>query len=314
MDALTRAQLLKKWAYDAGFLYCGISKSGFLEKEAERLETWLASGYQGEMKWLENHFDLRLDPSKLVPGAKSVVSFAYNYFPNTQQQKDCPKIAKYAYGVDYHKVVKKKLKTIVQQMQSQFGAFSFRIFVDSGPVLERVWAEKSGMGWIGKNGLLLNKNQGSFFFLAEVICDLDFAYDAPFTKDYCGTCTACVDACPTQAILPNKTLNAKACISYLTIELKESIPNDYKANLDNWMFGCDICQDVCPWNRFSKQHNEPEFNPITQLLEMKAADWKEITEEVFQQVFGKSPLKRPGLIKLKQTVSLLQDTISESDD
>lgn len=302
MNATLRAEQLKIWAKNEGFLQCGIAKSEFLNTEAKRLEQWLGRGFHGEMKWLENHFDMRVDPSKLVPGAKSVISLAYNYFPDKSQDKSVPQIAKYAYGQDYHKVVKKKLKALVGKMKAEWGDFDFRIFVDSGPVMERVWAEKSGLGWVGKHGLLIAKEQGSFFFLAEIICDIDLDCDNPYSKDYCGSCTACVDACPTQAILPNKTLNAQACISYLTIELKNAIPESYSSHLENWIFGCDICQDVCPWNRFSKPHNEQAFVPKEGALHLSEKDWIEITEDVFTALFPGSPLKRAGLTKLKNTL------------
>jgi epoxyqueuosine reductase len=245
---------------------------------------------------------MRTDPTKLVPGAKSVISFLYNYFPEKQQNQDSYQIAKYAYGKDYHFVIKEKLYQIVEQAQQTLGKFDFRVFVDSGPVLERQWAERAGLGWIGKHGLLISPKKGSYFFLAEIICDLTLDYDPPFKTDHCGTCTACIDACPTDAILPDKTLNANHCISYLTIELKDKIPVDYKGKMENYVFGCDICQDVCPWNRFSQAHTEPAFSPHPNLLEMNKASWEELTQETFSELFRKSAVKRAGFIKLKKSI------------
>ncbi|MEQ9306217.1 MAG: tRNA epoxyqueuosine(34) reductase QueG, partial [Marinoscillum sp.] len=252
------ALLLKKIASNLGFSFCGISKAEFLKEEAPRLEEWLNRGYQGKMGYLENHFDKRLDPTKLVPGAKSVVSLVYNYFPEKEESVEAPKIAKYAYGQDYHFVIKDKLKEFMNLIQEEIGEVDGRVFVDSAPVHERAWAAKSGLGWIGKNSLLLNREMGSFFFLAELIIDLELEPDGPM-KDYCGTCTACQDACPTNAIPEPYAVDGSRCISYLTIELKDEIPNEFKNKMEGWAFGCDICQDVCPWNRFSKPHNEPAF-------------------------------------------------------
>jgi epoxyqueuosine reductase len=296
------ASELKKIVQQSGFLHCGIAKAEFLEKDAPRLENWLKQGMQGKMQYLENHFDKRLDPTLLVPGAKTVISLAYNYFPKETQPQNVPKIAKYAYGKDYHFVIKSKLADITQWMIEKYGNFNFRVFVDSGPVLERAWAEKSGLGWIGKHGLLINKKSGSYFFLAEIICDLEFIPDNPNITDFCGTCNACVDACPTEAILPNKTLNASKCISYLTIELKEEIPHDFKNKLHDWVFGCDICQDVCPWNRFSEPNIEPNFEPHPDLLRMNNQDWKDLTEDIFNLIFKKSAVKRAGFKKLKDSI------------
>lgn len=304
MQSEKASQQIKDWASEAGFMLCGIAKAGFLQIEANRLETWLNKGYHGKMNWMENHFDLRTDPTKLVPSAKSIVCLAYNYFPEETQNSTAPKIAKYAFGNDYHYVVKEKVAQITMNMQQSFGDFAFRVFVDSGPVMERAWAEKAGLGWIGKHGLVINKKAGSFFFLAEIICDLDLAYDNPNIIDHCGTCNACVDACPTEAILPNKTLNASKCISYLTIELKEEIPSEFKNKMEGWAFGCDICQDVCPWNRFSTTHQEPQFVPHSKLTKMDKNEWKELTEEVFKAIFKKSAVNRAGFTKLKQTISL----------
>jgi epoxyqueuosine reductase len=252
---------IKQWATELGFSHCGIAKAEFLEAEAPKLEEWLKRSYQGEMHYMENHFDMRLDPRILVPDAKSVISLTYNYYTDQKQNEDAPRISRYAYGEDYHHVVKDKLKILLRNMQQTIGDLNGRCFVDSAPVMERAWASKAGIGWIGKHSLLINKTQGSFFFLAEIIVDAELEYDAPFATDHCGTCTACIDACPTNAIVENKVVDGSKCISYFTIELKDAIPTSYKAQFDDWMFGCDICQDVCPWNRFSKQHNEPKFTP-----------------------------------------------------
>jgi epoxyqueuosine reductase len=302
MNPAQASEYIKNLARESGFLLCGIAKAEKLTVEANRLENWLNKGYHGKMKYLENHFDMRTDPTKLVPGAKSVISFLYNYFPEKQQNQDSYQIAKYAYGKDYHFVIKEKLYQIVEQAQQTLGKFDFRVFVDSGPVLERQWAERAGLGWIGKHGLLISPKKGSYFFLAEIICDLTLDYDPPFKTDHCGTCTACIDACPTDAILPDKTLNANHCISYLTIELKDEIPVDYKGKMENYVFGCDICQDVCPWNRFSQAHTEPAFSPHPNLLEMNKASWEELTQETFSELFRKSAVKRAGFIKLKKSI------------
>jgi epoxyqueuosine reductase len=293
---------IKSLAQELGFSFCGIAKAEFLEEEAPRLEAWLKRGYSGKMHYLENHFDLRLDPTKLVPGAKSVISLIYNYFPEKDLAENRSlKIAKYAYGEDYHFVIKEKLKVFLQRIQEEIGDVHGRAFVDSAPVMERTWAAKAGLGWVGKNSLLLNRSMGSFFFLAELIIDLELKYDGPI-KDYCGTCTACMEACPTEAIPQPNVVDGSKCISYFTIELKEEIPNDVKGKFDNWIFGCDICQDVCPWNRFSKPHAEPRFHPSAELEKMNEQDWKEITEEVFQRVFRKSAVKRTGFNGLKRNI------------
>jgi len=299
-------QLLKLKAYELGFQFVGISKADFLEEEAQHLDTWLKRNYQGKMSYLENHFDKRLDPRKLVPGAKTVVSLLYNHFTDAKQSDpEAPKISKYAYGKDYHFVVKDKLKSLLQTLQENIGEIDGRCFVDSAPVMERAWAAKSGTGWIGKHSLLINKKAGSFFFLAELIIDLELEPDGPI-KDYCGTCTKCIDACPTDAIVGDKILDGSKCISYFTIELKEELPNEMKGKFDNWMFGCDICQDVCPWNRFAKKHNEAQFEPHPDLLEMKKADWEELTQEVFQKIFKKSPVKRTKYSGLKRNIKFLK--------
>lgn len=299
--------LIKKKALSLGFTSVGISKADFLEEEASKVEQWLKNGYQGEMQYLENHFDKRLDPRLLVPGAKSVISLTYNYFPQEQQVAETYKLAKYAYGQDYHHVIKDKLKILLEYIREEIGEVAGRAFSDSAPVLERAWAEKSGLGWNGKNSLLIQKKHGSFFFLAELIVDLDLDTDAPFTTDHCGSCTKCIDACPTAAILPNNTVDGSKCISYYTIELKNELPASEKGKFEDWMFGCDICQDVCPWNRFSKPHQEPLFQPHPDLLHMTKRDWEDITEEVFRKVFKKSAVKRTKYSGLTRNIDFLKD-------
>ncbi|CAM1345866.1 tRNA epoxyqueuosine(34) reductase QueG [Tenacibaculum crassostreae] len=297
---------IKEQAKRLGFLGCGIAKADFLEKEAPRLEEWLQNGYQGEMHYMENHFDKRLDPRLLVDGAKSVISLSYNYFPSEVQQEGSYKISKYAYGQDYHHIIKDKLRELLQLINDEIGEVSGRCFVDSAPVLERAWAEKAGLGWNGKHSLLIQKQHGSFFFLAELIIDLELAYDVPFRTDHCGNCTRCIDACPTQAILPNNTVDGSRCISYVTIELKDAIPLEFKGKMQDWMFGCDVCQDVCPWNRFSKPHDEPLFNPQEGLLGMTKRDWQELTQETFSKVFKKSAVKRTKFSGLTRNIQFLQ--------
>lgn len=298
-------QMIKTEALRLGFLSCGISKADFLEEEAPKLESWLKNNFHGEMKYMENHFDKRLDPRLLVNDAKSVISLSYNYYPEELQRYDSYKIAKYAYGQDYHHVIKGKLKELSVFIQEKIGDVHGRAFVDSAPVMERAWAKKSGLGWEGKHSLVLQKQQGSFFFLSELVIDLDLEYDSPMT-DHCGTCTKCIDTCPTEAILPNNTVDGSKCISYFTIELKENIPAEFKGQFDDWMFGCDICQDVCPWNRFSKPHNEPLFTPKSELLQMTKKDWEEITEDVFSKVFKKSAVKRTKFAGLQRNISFLK--------
>ncbi|MFV0247482.1 MAG: tRNA epoxyqueuosine(34) reductase QueG [Tenacibaculum sp.] len=298
--------LIKSLAKQLGFTSCGIAKAEFLENEALGLESWLKNHHHGGMAYMENYFDKRLDPRLLVEGAKSVISLSYNYFPDTTQQGGGYKISKYAYGEDYHHVIKGKLRELLKQIRQQIGEISGRCFVDSAPVMERSWAEKSGLGWRGKNSLLIQKGQGSFFFLAELIVDLELDYDFPYPTDHCGNCTRCIDACPTQALLPNNTVDGSKCISYLTIELKDAIPDDFKDMTQNWIFGCDICQDVCPWNRFSKPHAEPLFNPSEDLLEMTKADWQELTQETFSKVFKKSAVKRTKFSGLKRNILFLK--------
>ncbi|MDY0781303.1 tRNA epoxyqueuosine(34) reductase QueG [Tenacibaculum sp. IB213877] len=301
------SQFIKTQAKRLGFSSCGIAKADFLEEEAPRLEQWLKNGFHGEMRYMENHFDKRLDPRLLVDGAKSVISLSYNYFPSEVQQEGTYKIAKYAYGEDYHHVVKNKLFELLECIREEIGEVNGRCFVDSAPVLERAWAERAGLGWNGKHTLLIQKQQGSFFFLAELIIDLELEYDAPFATDHCGECTRCIDACPTQAILPNNQLDGSKCISYLTIELKENIPTEFKNQMDGWMFGCDVCQDVCPWNRFSKPHNESLFQPKENMLDMSKRDWEEITEETFKKVFKKSAVKRTKYAGLTRNITFLKE-------
>jgi len=297
-------QLIKNEAKRLGFLSCGMSRAEFLSDEAPRLEAWLKKGMHGEMSYMENHFDKRLDPTLLVPGAKSVISLLLNYFPSEAQNPDSYKISKYAYGMDYHFVIKDKLKSLLNFIQDEIGEVDGRAFVDSAPVLDKAWAAKSGLGWIGKNSNLLSKQVGSFFFVAELIVDLELEYDTPVT-DHCGTCTACIEACPTEAIVQPYVVDGSKCISYLTIELKNEIPAEFHDKMDDWIFGCDVCQDVCPWNRFSIPHQEPLFQPKQELLSMSKANWREITEEVFQNIFGKSAVKRTklsGFIRNIQTI------------
>ncbi|OMP31361.1 tRNA epoxyqueuosine(34) reductase QueG [Mangrovimonas sp. DI 80] len=297
---------IKNEAKRLGFLSCGISRAGFLEDEAPRLEQWLNSNMYGEMRYMENHFDKRLDPTKLVEGSKSVISLLLNYFPEKTQEDTSFKLSKYAYGTDYHFVIKDKLKQLLEFINEEIGEVNGRAFVDSAPVLDKAWAAKSGLGWIGKNSNLLTKQVGSFYFVAELIVDLELEYDAP-TTDHCGSCTACIDACPTEAIVNPYVVDGSKCISYFTIELKDNIPTEFKGKFDHWMFGCDVCQDVCPWNRFSKPHSEPLFNPHQDLLSMTKKDWEEITEETFNKVFKKSAVKRTKLAGLKRNIQFLKD-------
>jgi epoxyqueuosine reductase len=296
--------IIKREAKRLGFDFCGISKADFLEKEASHLEKWLHQGMNGKMQYMENYFDLRLDPRKLVPGAKSVISLMLNYYPEEKQNRDAPKISKYAYGKDYHFVIKDKLKELLHTMNDQIGEIHGRAFADSAPVLERAWAAKSGLGWIGKNAQLLRPQNGSFFFLAELIVDIALEADAPI-KDYCGSCTRCMDACPTQAIVGPKIVDGSKCISYFTIELKEAMPAEMRDSLDGWMFGCDVCQDVCPWNRFSRPHTTEEMQPNPAILNMTSKDWQEITEDVFKKTFKGSPLKRAGYQGIRRNINYL---------
>jgi len=285
--------LVKSTAKELGFDYCGIAKAQKLNEDAVRLETWLRRGFHGSMQYMEKYFDLRVDPTLLVPGAKSVITLMLNYFPSQQQKNTAPKISKYAFGKDYHEVIKSKLNNLLFILQEKVGEIHGRGFVDSAPVLERTWAQRSGLGWIGRNGNLITKQQGSFFFIATLITDLELLYDDPFVKDYCGSCRRCIDACPTNAILDNKVINGSNCISYFTIELKDMlIPDEMKGKFQNWMFGCDICQDVCPWNRFSKPAAEAAFTPVPEILNLSTKEWENITEETFKNIFKESPLKR----------------------
>ena len=299
-------QLIKTEAQRLGFLSCGISKAGFLEEEAPRLENWLNKQMHGEMSYMENNFDKRLNPTLLVADAKSVISLLLNYYPSEIQNSDSYKISKYAYGYDYHFVIKEKLKELLHFIQTEIGEVSGRAFVDSAPVLDKAWAAKSGLGWIGKNSNLLTKQVGSFYFIAELIVDLDLQYDNP-TTDHCGSCTACITACPTEAIVAPYIVDGSKCISYFTIELKENIPTEMKGKFDNWAFGCDICQDVCPWNKFSKPHNEPLFNTNPEIRSFSKKDWEEITDGVFKKVFKNSPVKRTKFEGLKRNINFLKE-------
>jgi len=286
------SKLIKEIAYALGFQFCGISKAEFLEEEAPKLEQWLKEEKHGGMKYMENHFDMRLDPRVLVPGAKSVISLLYNYFPSQEQRLDTFKFSKYAYGQDYHFVLKEKLKLFLEEIKSKVGEVDGRVFVDSAPVMDKAWAKKAGLGWVGKNSNLIHPKKGSFFFIAELIIDLELLPDGPI-KDYCGTCTKCIDACPTEAIVKPYVVDGSKCISYLTIELKdEIIPKEFTNKLNDWIFGCDICQDVCPWNRFSSPHSEPLFHANEKLLSLTKEDWKEMTDEIFNELFKKSAVKR----------------------
>ncbi|MDB5004475.1 MAG: tRNA epoxyqueuosine(34) reductase QueG [Mucilaginibacter sp.] len=302
------SELIKQEALNLGFLFCGISKAEFLEEEAPHLEAWLNKNMHGEMQYMENHFDKRLDPRLLVDGAKSVISLGLNYYTdNSQTDPLAPKISKYAYGQDYHTVIKDKLKQLLQIINEKIGEVGGRAFVDSAPVLDKAWAKKAGLGWIGKNTNLINQKTGSFFFLAELIVDIELEYDIEPTADHCGTCTRCIDACPTDAIVGPYVVDGSRCISYLTIELKNEIPQEFKGKMDDWVFGCDICQDVCPWNKFSVIHNEPAFDPHPDLLNLNSNDLREITEDVFQKVFKNSAVKRTKFAGLKRNIEFLRN-------
>lgn len=300
-------QQVKNFARNLGFNYCGIAKAVRLDEDARRLEKWLSAGMHGSMKYMENHFELRTDPRKLVPGARSVITLLLNYFPEQSQNPGAPKIARYAYGKDYHDVIRKKLNSFLSLIREHIGEVQGRGFVDSAPVLERSWAQRSGLGWVGKNGNLINKQNGSYFFIATIIVDLELSYDDAYAKDYCGTCTRCIDACPTEAILPNKVVDGSRCISYFTIELKEMlIPSEMKGKFDNWLFGCDTCQEVCPWNRFAKPHEEFEFAPLPQVLNFSTRNWEELTEESFTSIFRNSPIKRAKYNGIKRNLRFIQ--------
>lgn len=306
MDIREKTKLVKRKCFDLGFSHVGISKSVFLEKEARRLEEWLSNDFNGKMSYMENHFDKRTDPGKLVDGAKSVISVLFNYHnPKKQLDIDAPKISQYAYGKDYHFVIKNKLKELQLFLMKKFGEINCRGFIDSAPVMDKVWAEKSGLGWIGKHSNLINKEVGSYFFIAELIVDIELEEDIPI-NDYCGTCTKCIDSCPTEAIVEPYVVDGSKCISYLTIELKDQIlPNEFKDKMDNWMFGCDICQDVCPWNRFASVHNEPQFDPHPDLLKLTKKEWEELSEETYQNLFRKSAVKRTKYSGLKRNITFL---------
>lgn len=300
-------QLIKAESKRLGFLSCGISKAGFLEEEAPRLETWLNQNMQGQMSYMENHFDKRLNPTLLVDGAKSVISLLLNYYPAELQNQDAYKVSKYAYGQDYHYVIKEKLNELLHFIQTEIGEVSGRAFVDSAPVLDKVWAAKSGLGWMGKNSNLITQKIGSFYFIAELIVDLDLAYDTS-TTDHCGSCTACIDSCPTEAIVAPYVVDGSKCISYFTIELKDNLPQDMKGKFDDWIFGCDVCQDVCPWNRFSKPHNEPLLRATPEILSYSKSDWEEITNDTFQKVFKNSALKRTKYEGLLRNINFSKES------
>lgn len=298
--------MIRAEAQRLGFDACGIARAEFLEDDARRLEEWLNKGHHGTMHYMENYFDLRTDPRKLVPGARSVITLLLNYYPEQEQQPDAPKIAKYAWGKDYHFVIKDKLHQLLHYIRENIGEVDGRGFVDSAPVLERTWAQRTGLGWIGKNANLLTKHSGSFFFIATLISDLELEYDAPFATDHCGTCTRCIDACPTDAITAPTVVDGSKCISYFTIELKDTlIPQQYSDKMEGWMFGCDICQDVCPWNRFSKPNHEPEFTPIPEILDLSVAEWQAMTEETFRKLFKRSPLARPKWKGIQRNMGML---------
>jgi len=299
------SKIIKSESKRLGFLSCGISKAGFLEEEAPRLENWLNNQMNGQMSYMENHFDKRLNPTLLVDDAKSVISLLLNYYPSEFQNQDSYKISKYAYGQDYHHVIKEKLKELIHFIQTEIGEVSGRAFVDSAPVLDKAWAAKSGLGWVGKNSNLITQKVGSFYFIAELIIDLELDYDTP-TTDHCGSCTACLDACPTEAIVAPYVVDGSKCISYFTIELKDNLPQEMKGKFDDWMFGCDVCQDVCPWNRFSKPHNEPLFQTNSDILNFSKSDWEEITVDTFQKVFKNSAVKRTKYEGLLRNVNFLK--------
>ena len=300
------SQFIKSEAKRLGFLSCGISKAAFLEEEAPRLERWLNNNMNGQMSYMENHFDKRLDPTLLVEGSKSVISLLLNYYPEERQTENTYKISKYAYGTDYHFVIKERLKELLFSIQSEIGEVSGRAFVDSAPVLDKAWAAKSGLGWIGKNSNLLTKSVGSFYFIAELIVDLELEYDVA-VADHCGSCTACIDSCPTDAIVAPYVVDGSKCISYFTIELRDNLPAEMKGRFDDWAFGCDICQDVCPWNKFSKPHQEPLFTANRELLSMTKKDWDEITDETFKAVFKHSAVKRTKFEGLKRNINFLKE-------
>lgn len=312
---MNRKEIVKQLASSLGFDACGIAKATYLDEDARRLEKWLHKGYNGSMHYMEKNFELRVDPRKLVPNAKSVITLLYNYFPATSQQSSEVKISRYAYGKDYHHVIRKKLNEFFSQLELQIGELQGRGFIDSAPVLERTWAVKSGLGWIGKNGNLIQKKSGSWVFIATLITDLDIEPDPEFQYDHCGSCTKCIDACPTDAILPEKVINGSKCISYFTIELKELlIPDEMKGKFDNWMFGCDICQEVCPWNRFAKPHHTTELEPIWEIIHFSKKEWMELTEDSFNKIFKESPLKRSKFDGIQRNLKFLDTSISNTND
>ncbi len=307
-------KIVKDIAQSMGFDSCGIAEARRLDDDARRLEKWLNKGFHGEMKYMENHFDMRIDPTLLVPGAKSVITLLYNYFPEQEQVQHLPKVAKYAYGKDYHLVIREKLTVFLNKIRERIGQIEGRGFVDSAPVLERAWAVQSGLGWVGKNGNLINKKKGSFFFIATLITDLKLNADVPYVQDFCGTCNRCIEACPTNAILPNKEIEASQCISYFTIELKQSqLPDQYKGKSDEWIFGCDICQDVCPWNRFSQPHQEPSFEPLNSILSFTIQDWINTDQYTFNQLFKDSPIKRSKWEGIQRNLKNYQLSITPSE-
>ena len=311
----SHTNLIREFAQRLGFDHCGIARAGRLDDDARRLEQWLNKGMHGSMKYMENHFEMRVDPAKLVPRAKSVITLLINYFPSEEQVENSYKISKYAYGSDYHEVIRSKLKSFLDMMHAQIGEVHGRGFVDSAPVLERSWAQRSGSGWIGKSGNLITKKGGTFFFIATLITDLELEYDDPFAKDYCGTCTKCIDACPTDAILDNKVVDGSKCISYYTIELKDLlIPAEMQGKFGNWMFGCDVCQDVCPWNRFSTPTKETGFTPIPGVLNFTTKDWEELTEDSFKKIFRNSPVKRSKFQGIKRNIRFLAADDKLSDE
>ena len=312
MNTQSATDFVKKTALGLGFDFCGIAKAAYLDEDARRLESWLNKGMNGSMQYMENHFEMRVDPTNLVPGAKSVITLLFNYFPKEKQQNEFPKISKYAWGEDYHIVIRKKVHEFLEAIKKNIGEVNGRGFVDSAPVLERSWAQKAGLGWIGKNGNLINKEQGSFLFIATLIVDLELNYDAPIGKDYCGTCTRCIDECPTEAILPNKVVDGSKCISYFTIELKDALIDEkMKGKFDNWLFGCDACQDVCPWNRFSKYTKEEGFKPLNEILHFNEKDWDELTEERFKIIFKDSPIKRSTFKGIKRNLNFIKNVQGE---
>ncbi|GGA87315.1 tRNA epoxyqueuosine(34) reductase QueG [Puia dinghuensis] len=307
MTKSDHTHLIKKWSHELGFQYCGIARAVRLDDDARRLEAWLNKGMQGTMQYMENHFDLRIDPSRLVPGARSVITLLMNYYPPVRQQPEAPRVAKYAYGKDYHEVIRSRLKELLAKMRAAIGEVDGRGFVDSAPVLERSWAVRSGLGFVGRNGNLLVKQAGSFFFIATLIVDIELEYDSPFSGDYCGTCRRCIDACPTDAIGEDKVVDGSKCISYFTIELKDLlIPDEMKGKFDNWLFGCDTCQDVCPWNRFSRPATELEFTPIPAILNFKTSDWEQLTEEGFKEIFRHSAIKRTRYTGIRRNLRFLE--------